>query len=64
MLHIEITSTGGRLRPRSDDVLRAIRQRLAALYGGRATLAVARIDETVLRLELEIPHEPADGDHR
>lgn len=64
MLHIEITSTGGRLRPRSDDVLRAIRQRLAALYGGRATLAVGRIDETVLRLELEIPHEPADGDHR
>jgi hypothetical protein len=64
VLRIELSGTGPGLLERSAIVLRDIRDRLAALYGDRATLAVAPQGGMVVRLVAEIPYEPADGDHR
>ena len=63
LLRIEISGPRGHLPPRCDEVLRDVRQRLAALYGERATLAVVPVDGTAIRLEIEIPHETPDGGH-
>jgi Histidine kinase len=64
VLRVELSGAGPGLIARSAIVLRDIRERLAVLYGDRATLAVEPAGGAAVRLVAEIPHEPADGDHR
>jgi LytS/YehU family sensor histidine kinase len=63
-LRLEITDgSPGRDAP-EDDVLRGVRERLDALYGTAASLAWEAPGTAGSRLVMEIPYEPADGDHR
>jgi LytS/YehU family sensor histidine kinase len=64
ILRIELSGAGPGLTARSAIVLRDIRERLAALYGDRAALAVEPAGGMAVRLVAEIPYEPTDGDHR
>ncbi len=63
ILRVELSGAEPGLIARSAMVLRDIRERLVALYGDRATLVVEAAGGTTVRLVVEIPHEPADGNH-
>ncbi len=64
VLHVELSGTGPGLIARSAIVLRDIRERLAALHGDRAALAIEPEGGMAVRLVVKIPYEPADGDPR
>ena len=63
-LRVEISDGAGRLGNGSDDILHAIRDRLHALYGERATLVFEFCEHSGARMVMEIPHEAANGGHR
>ena len=64
VLRVELSGAAPGLIARPASVLRDIRERLVALYGDRAALAVESAGGMAARLIVEIPHEPADGDYR
>jgi hypothetical protein len=64
-LRVEVSASGESCAAERDqDVLVDIRERLRALYGDRGALAIESTDAGSGRVVMEIPYEPADGDHR
>ena len=64
-LQVSLCCEGNRIEGTgASDLLQEVRGRLQALYGARGKLDVEQWDRCGTRVVMEIPHEPADGDHR
>ncbi|HTS20881.1 MAG TPA: histidine kinase [Casimicrobiaceae bacterium] len=60
-LRLEIADTGAGLRPESEDLgIAGIRERLAALYGGDASLTLRRTGPRATQAVLELRYEPVE----